>query len=283
MLFVYIFIASGDHSLSGEILVSYDIKFHINASTFNRPPHLVELMVYKKKSNCNFKNDYLLHNQLVEVIDKSNTSSFGMAIAAELLDVCGPKGYISFDVTKAVVRWMEHRLKKIDLTLIVKCISSYNSQCDLVSDYHIKFSTSGKDMKLPRLVIETYYVEHTDANDQLKLQNKRRKRTIRFEFCPNTTQNCCLRELTVNFKRDLGWDFIILPEEIPINYCGGLCLVGTSQTPPQFEVLAGIHSPNYPCCSGASYEPVAMLIYDPDGMEQLLELSRLTVKSCKCG
>lgn len=235
-------------------------------------------MIFKEKSNSNSipKQDDLF--QLVEVIEKSNTS-LGKVISVKVVDAFSPKGYIRFDVTKAAVRWIQQRLRKIALTLTVKCISS-SLLCDLRSENQVKFSTSTKQMRHPYLVVETY-INSKDKNSQPTLENKRRKRSSK--FCNNGSQICCLKELKVNFVRDLGWNFIILPEEIYVNYCHGLCPLGTDVTPEQFVALAKIHSSAQPCCSGATYEPVSMLVEHVNGTFDLLEVPRLTVTSCRCG
>lgn len=269
--FTFLYIASGDHNIGGDALASYDFEFSIDVSNFNKHPHLVELMVYKEKSHC--KQDNLFHDQLVDVTEKSNASSVGTVIAVKIIDTCSPKGYISFNITKAAARWFQQKLKKVALTLTIKCISSCH--CDLRPEHQVRFSTSGKNMKAPHLVMETYRSSI--------MQNKRRKRNSRYAFCSNSSQGCCLRELTVNFQRDLGWNFIKLPEEIFINYCSGLCLLGTNSTPTQFDVLAGIHSSAYPCCSGATYEPVTMLVDNGNNTLDVLELPKMTVTSCQCG
>ena len=232
-------------------------------------------MVYKEKSHCSKQLQDSFHDELVDVIEKSNTSSLGTVIAVKLIDVCSAKGYISFNITKAAVRWFQQKLKKVALTLTIRCISSCH--CDLKPEHQVRFSTSSKNMKAPHLVMETYRSPI--------MHNQRRRRNSRFhdQLCSNSSQTCCLRELTVNFQRDLGWNFVILPAEIYVNYCGGLCLLGTDLTPRQFDVLAGIHSSAYPCCSGATHEPVSMLIDNGNGTLDILELPKMTVTSCHCG
>lgn len=238
-------------------------------------------MVYKERFNANneHKQDNLF--QLVEVIEKSNTSDIGRVIAVELIDACGPKGYVSFNVTKAAARWIQQKLKKVELTLTVKCISSW--QCDPRSENQVRFNTNNKSMKLPHLVMETYIKPTKDVKRSI-LQNKRRKRqSSRYNFCSNSSQICCLKELTVNFQRDLGWNFVKLPQEIYVNYCSGLCPVGSSVTSTHSELLAAIHSSNSPCCSGATYEAVTMLVDNGNGTADVLELPKMTVTSCQCG
>ena len=235
-------------------------------------------MVYKETPHCSSSQTQDNTFQLVEVIEKSNNSSLGKVIAVKLIDMCSSKGFVNFDVTKAAIRWTEQNLKKIELTLTVKCISP--SQCDLSSEHQVRFSTSSKSMKVPHLVIETY-VTSTD-NIQSTVQKQRRKRFSRFNYCSNSTQTCCLKELTVNFRRDLKWNFVKEPSEIYVNYCGGLCPLGTNSTSTHSELLAGIHS-THPCCSGADYEAVTLLVDNGTGNFTVLEVPNMTVKSCRCG
>ena len=235
-------------------------------------------MVYKETPHCSSSQTQDNTFQLVEVIEKSNTSSHGKVIAVKLVDMCSSRGFVSFDVTKAAAPWTEQNLKKIELSLTVKCISP--SQCDLNPEHQVSFSTSSKSMKIPHLVIETY-VASTD-NIQSTIQKQRRKRFSRYNYCSDSTETCCLKELIVNFQEDLNWNFVKLPSEIYINYCGGLCPVGTNSTSSHSIVLGSIHSFN-PCCSGADYEAVNLLVDSGNGNFTVLEVPNMTVTSCRCG
>ena len=237
-------------------------------------------MVYKKFPNCSNsqKQDNTL--QMVEVIENSNTNSPGKVIAVKLVDMCSSRGYISFNVTKAAVRWIEQKLNKVELTLTIKCIGP--SQCDLSPEHQVRFSTSHKSMKVPHLIIKTYV---PSSQPTMPMKRRRRSSTPRYNYCSNSTQTCCLKELRVNFERDLNWTFVKEPSEIIINYCNGLCPLGTGLTPTHFDVLVGIHSNSSfnPCCAGADYETVTLLTVNSTGNFSLLVLPNMTVKSCRCG
>ena len=239
-------------------------------------------MVYKQSPNCsNSQNqDYTL--QMVEVIEKSNTNSLGQVITAKLVDMCSPSGYISFNVTKAAIRWIEQRLNIVELNLTIKCMGS--SQCDLSPEHQVRFSTNSKIMQVPHLVIKTY-AHVTSSQSGIIEKRKKRSSTPTYNFCPNTTQTCCLRRLKVNFTRDLNWTFIIAPQSMYINYCEGLCLLGTGSIPPQIEVVNGIHSNSSfnPCCSGAEYETQTLLVAHDIANFSLVEFPKMTAKSCRCG
>ena len=232
-------------------------------------------MVYKEMRNCNHRQKQDNTFQLVEVIEKSNTSSHGKVIAVKLVDMCSSEGYIRLNVTKAAIRWNEQKITKIELALTVKCISC--SQFNLRLKHQVSFSASNESMKLPHLVIETYVTSDNTESTVLK-ERRKRSSTPRFNYCSNSTQTCCLKNLTVNFRKDLKWNFVKEPSDVTVNYCNGTCLVGPQYTT---HYLANVHS-SFPCCSGNDYEAVTLLVDGGDGKLFTLELPNLTVKSCRC-
>lgn len=44
-----------------------------------------------------------------------------------------------------------------------------------------------------------------------------------FHFCSNYEENCCVRQLYINFREDLGWRWIHQPEGYYANFCSGPC------------------------------------------------------------
>lgn len=42
-------------------------------------------------------------------------------------------------------------------------------------------------------------------------------------FIRNVQDNCCLRPLYIDFKRDLGWKWIHEPKGYNANFCAGAC------------------------------------------------------------
>ena len=292
-IYSYPYIASGDHIVGGDdTLASYDIGFSINfEAKFYKHHHSVELMVYKETPHCISSQTPDNTFQLVEVIEKSNNSSLGKVIAVKLVDMCSSKGYVSFDVTKATVRWIEQKLTKLEFTLTVKCISP--SQCDSRPEHQVRFSTSRKSMKVPYLFIKTYVTstddilstvqkEHRKHSSKPKKERRKRSSKPWFNYCTNSTQTCCLKKLIVNFQRDLNWNFVRLPSDMYVNYCDGLCPLGSNSTPTHFELLAAVHLSD-PCCSGVDYQAVSLLIENGRGNFSTLELPFVTVKSCRCG
>ena len=42
-------------------------------------------------------------------------------------------------------------------------------------------------------------------------------------LCRNVQDNCCLRSLYIDFKKDLGWRWIHEPKGYEANFCAGAC------------------------------------------------------------
>ena len=49
------------------------------------------------------------------------------------------------------------------------------------------------------------------------------KISIALSFIRNVQDNCCLRPLYIDFKRDLGWKWIHEPKGYNANFCAGAC------------------------------------------------------------
>jgi len=250
-------------------LATYNIDFTIDTTILPQNVHRVELFVYKERSRLHSNADLF---QLIEFTERWNSRK---VVAVGIVNAFDQHGYISFDVTRAATRWIQQGQHEIGLVLTVKCINSW--QCDLEIEQQVHFNTSAKPMRQPHLIVETYIRPS---------QHARRKRNNhhrgRFPFCnSNTTKSCCLKELLFNFAA-VGWGFVIEPKSIYVNYCDGLCLFGTNLTTSHSESLAEIHSSS-PCCTPASYEPVSLLIRDEHGNHSVIELPKMTAKSCRCG
>ena len=267
--FFQLHVASGDHNIDDTTLATYNIDFTIDTKISPQNVYRVELLVYKERSKLHGNTDLF---QLVEFTERWNPKK---VVAVRIVNVFDQQGYIRFDVTRAATRWIQKGLHQIHLALTVKCINSW--QCDLGTELQVHFNTSAKPMRQPHLIIETY----------IRPQHARRKRSNhhngRFQFCnANTTKSCCLKELQFNFA-EVGWGFVKLPESIHVNYCDGLCPLGTDKTTSHSESLAEIHSSSSPCCTPASYEPVSLLIQDEHGNHSVIELPKMTATSCRCG
>ncbi|KAK2086686.1 Transforming growth factor beta-2 proprotein, partial [Saguinus oedipus] len=166
--------------------------------------------------------------------------------------------WLSFDVTDAVHEWLHH--KGIDGT------STYTSgdQRTLKSN---RKKNSGKTPHLLLMLLPSYRLESQQTN-------RRKKRALDAAYCfRNVQDNCCLRPLYIDFKRDLGWKWIHEPKGYNANFCAGACpyLWSSDTQHSRIEcegtpVLSLYNTINpeasaSPCCVSQDLEPLTILYY----------------------
>ncbi|CAM9926420.1 unnamed protein product [Lampetra planeri] len=115
----------------------------------------------------------------------------------------------------------------------------------------------------------------------------RRRRALDENYCfSNKERNCCLRQLYVDFRRDLKWKWIHEPKGYYANYCAGPCPYLWSSDTQHSTVLGLYNTMNpaasaSPCCVPDELESLTILYYK--GRNQTVtHLSNMLVKSCKC-
>ncbi|XP_066282280.1 transforming growth factor beta-2 proprotein-like isoform X2 [Branchiostoma lanceolatum] len=216
------------------------------------------------------------------------------------------KGWFSFDITNTVKDWLINRgNNNLGLELTVHCAGQ-------TFDAIAGEPTSDAPEVLEWLIAGTPQAEAVDdgRGDTAQVdspQNKephllvftkrpppdthsRRKRSSSLDsaYCfkkPKET-NCCLRELYIDFQRDLGWKWIHAPKGYNANFCAGSCPYLWS-TDSQHSTIIGLykqlnpHASASPCCVPAELEPLTILYYQ--GRKPRIEqLSSMVVTSCKC-
>ena len=126
-------------------------------------------------------------------------------------------------------------------------------------------------------------------NSRSSKSKNRKKRSLDADYCfrrnPSET-NCCLRELFIDFRKDLGWKWIQAPSGYKANYCAGACPYLWSTDTQHSTILGLYHSMNpqassAPCCSPKDLEPIMIMYYDR-GRYRFTQLSDVLVTSCRC-
>ncbi len=142
------------------------------------------------------------------------------------------EGYASFNLTDGIREWMRNSSSQqtsLDLSIHVDTPEIADTRepfpAAIVFDV---LSQNSRDPQDARLVVERLN-EKEKVHAQDKLARRRKRQTVEgvnSEYCldnPNET-NCCIRELSVNFHEDLGWDWVVYPETFKPNYCNGQCV-----------------------------------------------------------
>jgi len=106
-------------------------------------------------------------------------------------------------------------------------------------------------------------------------------------FCESEdTTTCCLHALTIDFREDLGFNFVIQPKRFDANYCSGFCPEVGTFTPQVFEFYSrlGASSPVgsiEPHCGINSTRSLEVL-QRVNGVLIIEELRDVIVSSCGC-
>ncbi|XP_078472991.1 transforming growth factor beta-2 proprotein-like [Lampetra planeri] len=141
--------------------------------------------------------------------------------------------------------------------------------------------------RLPYLLIMTQSGSPNGSDEARTSTSARKKRTLDEKYCmSNQEDNCCLRKLYIDFRRDLGWRWIHEPKGYHANMCAGPCPYLWSYNTQYTKVLGlySLRNPDAsasPCCVPQELEPLTILYYV--GRESRVEqLSNMIVRSCKC-
>ncbi|KAM9488237.1 transforming growth factor beta-2 proprotein [Clarias gariepinus] len=202
--------------------------------------------------------------------------------------------WLSFDVTEAVSEWLLHRDRNNGFKISLHCpcctfvpINNYiipNKSEELEARFagidSITGRHSGRSPHLLLMLLPSYRLESQH-------KSHRQKRALDAAFCSRNVQdNCCLRSLYIDFKKDLGWRWIHEPKGYNANFCAGACPYLWSADTQHTKVLGLYNTINpeasaSPCCVSQDLEPLTIL-YFIGKTPKIEQLSNMIVKSCKC-
>lgn len=206
------------------------------------------------------------------------------------------EGYVSFDITEGIKRWQEESSQQQTLELDVFIDTPEMVDSGLVLSPVITFDvpTYGKGERKAQMVVETLNSKENSTVLNHAMHHRRKRQTttaggVNSEYCFNNPEetNCCIRDLTIDFSRDLGWDFIILPQTFQSNYCNGGCQnPNWPSATKSTEYLATFRQDNptaaaEPCCVPHRMESLTVLMIVNDRFS-IDELPDMIVKSCIC-
>ncbi|XP_020330988.2 transforming growth factor beta-3 proprotein isoform X1 [Oncorhynchus tshawytscha] len=222
----------------------------------------------------------------------------------------GTPEWVSFDVTETVREWLMYRATNLGLEISVHCpCHTFNPNGDIIDNVNevleVKFKgmegeyeelgrwdlgrlkkkkkkkKEQKEPYLPHLILMMIPPHRLDS------QPRRRKRALDTNYCFSTVEeNCCVRRLYIDFRRDLDWKWIHEPKGYFANYCSGPCpyLRSSDTTHTQLLSLYNTLNPEAsasPCCVPQDLEPLTILYYS-GRTPKVEQLSNMIVKSCKC-
>lgn len=207
--------------------------------------------------------------------------------------------WLSFDVTEAVSEWLLHRDRNNGFKISLHCPC-----CTFVPSTNYIIPNKSEELEARFAGIDDSFIHSRDLKKKhqsphlllmllpsyrLESQHKshRQKRALDAAFCSRNVQdNCCLRSLYIDFKRDLGWRWIHEPKGYNANFCAGACPYLWSADTQHSKVLGLYNTINpeasaSPCCVSQDLEPLTIL-YFIGKTPKIEQLSNMIVKSCKC-
>lgn len=232
------------------------------------------------------KSAYINKEQRVELYYSSG-GSFRYHASRFVTNAIKEK-WLSFDVTEPLQQWLKDKEVEQKFELRVFC------ECDQQGPSRLLFSVSGIEEKRgDQAAIEAmteqppYILTMSIPKNMSSPSTSRKKRsTSGPETCTSQTENCCVRSLYIDFRKDLGWKWIHKPAGYFANYCMGSCTYIWNAENKYSQILALYknHNPGasvQPCCVPQALEPLPILYY-VGRQHRVDQLSNMIVKSCKC-
>uniref|UniRef100_A0A8C1NVV3 Transforming growth factor beta n=1 Tax=Cyprinus carpio TaxID=7962 RepID=A0A8C1NVV3_CYPCA len=215
----------------------------------------------------------------------------------------GTPEWVSFDVTETVREWLMYRETNLGLEVSVHCpCHTFSPNGDIVENINevleVRFKGDGellsnrwdlgrlkkqKEQLLPHLILMMLPPHRLDVLPT----SRRRKRALDTNYCfSNYEENCCVRQLYIDFRQDLGWRWIHEPKGYHANFCSGPCPYLRSADTTHSSLLSLYNTLNpeasaSPCCVPQDLEPLTILYY-VGRTPKVEQLSNMIVKSCKC-
>ncbi|XP_068089008.1 transforming growth factor beta-2 proprotein isoform X2 [Hyperolius riggenbachi] len=239
---------------------------------------------------------------------KDLTSPMQRYIDSKVVKTRAEGEWLSFDVTEAIREWLRHKDRNLGfkISLHCPCCTFVPSTNYIIPNKSEELETrfAGIDDPFLHPIIDHKNVKpgHKKINSQSphlllmllpsyrqesQQPNRRKKRALDAAYCfRNVQDNCCLRQLYIDFKRDLGWKWIHEPKGYNANFCAGACPYLWSSDTQHSRVLGLYNTINpeasaSPCCVSQDLESLTILYY-VGKTPKIEHLSNMIVKSCKC-
>ncbi|XP_023662994.1 transforming growth factor beta-1 proprotein-like isoform X2 [Paramormyrops kingsleyae] len=194
--------------------------------------------------------------------------------------------WLSFNATQTVRDWLLGNEDTQQLHLKPHCScdgSSHNFKLQISGMEELRgdLETMSKNMEKPHLLVMSIPQDRAG-----QLTSRRKRSTATEESCSEKNENCCVRKLYIDFRKDLGWKWIHRPKGYHANYCMGSCTYIWNADNKYSQILALYkhHNPGasaQPCCAPQVLDPLPILYY-VGRQHKVEQLSNMVVKTCKC-
>ena len=278
---------SPDDPAEDIVLNEYTITVNFDLQRNLSDISTATLVMYQEKANT---LDYEVPEKYQSVEIQTIIDNVRYFVGKKDVDVY-ESGLQSFDVTRAADLWVQEQVSgnvKMEVTVLCSsCSNSQSSNTDSIAK--VSFVNDSRIITVSRNPLE--------YQDPVQLRTKREAPPshIPDEYCSDNESMCCLQPLDINFKEDLGIDFITRPKIFRANFCNGYCpeYTGTElSTSRRFQILQNLDSSPTrairPCCAGIEYRNLEVIVslynHDIQDYETSIDLlEQVAVTKCRCG
>lgn len=244
--------------------------FKLTKDIMKRDISSAELWVYKLRD----KRDNYNQTYIVSEYPTSNGTytNYIQHNIVSIRDTSLKNGWLKFDLTNTVRRWLWWKSRSSMLGLRISC-----KTCGMDIE---EIPVSNDPGEKPFIVINFNTAEQ-------------HKRTKKNGVCEPNSPQCCKQPFYVNFT-DIGWDdWIIAPEGYWANFCNGSCIDDrTSKYNHYVNIIQMLRNKSLlssswlrdltPCCSPKKLIAMSLLYTTSAGNIIVNTLPNMIVESCGC-
>lgn len=268
--------------------VSFEIDLRSRPKVSSAELRLYKLMD-RNSSSMDSERVIIYHISTHE--DTVNQFEYDVPTYATSKYVSAEEGYEVFNVTGALSEWIYFRdmYKKDPVGTFTLKVMAGSYMANRTTSVSFAFDSTANGT-VTQLVIACYETPSAGR------RNKRNTTPAinSTECLLNPPQTCCLRNLIVDFHRDLGFNWILQPTSYAINYCAGLCpwTIPQSSLSSMFLAYANDRNPTaspQPCCAPDIFHPLTVVVqrYDyknPSNppIQEVQLIPDLVVQQCIC-
>ena len=205
-------------------------------------------------------------------------------------------GYVSFNITSGVKRWLDSSpvdVTTMEIDVLIDTPRRVDNGLSFPPSVKFDIPSRRNGQRNARLMVERLNeIENSASATPFQKRRKRQTTTPQGagkDYCfshPNET-NCCIKELTVNLQQELPELNILLPTTFQPNYCQGQCVDPTwphAATSTNYLMMLRQSNPTAapePCCVAHKTRPLTVLM--TLGEQTLIrEIPDMIVDSCIC-
>ncbi|XP_072166802.1 LOW QUALITY PROTEIN: transforming growth factor beta-3 proprotein-like [Diadema setosum] len=218
-------------------------------------------------------------------------------------------GWLSHDVTDVVREWVADPESNLGFELNLNCAdylppsTTTASSTDGSPRRHVLFAhprgtypsmwdSRGDNNPMPDHYDSVHYprlilmAPANHSRGDAASVRRRRSASVDDSLCDESKPNCCLRHLTVNFRRDLRWTWIRQPRVYTPNFCAGSCpyILSADQNYASILSLYKHLNPDAspsPCCSPSAFKPLTIMFFNR-GLPEIRVLNNMIIEKCRC-